>query len=108
MNRVYADKVDSIIWIATQRSGLNAYNYNNNTFTVYKKNPADKNSLITNDVTSVTNAADGNLWISTYYRGVDYFDKKTKKFTHYNKSTLLGLTNKMCGLLWKTMTVTSL
>nr|WP_320037922.1 two-component regulator propeller domain-containing protein [uncultured Bacteroides sp.] len=93
LNRVYADKVDSIIWIATQRSGLNAYNYNNNTFTVYKKNPADKSSLITNDVTSVTNAADGNLWISTYYRGVDYFDKKTKKFTHYNKSTLSGLTN---------------
>ncbi|WP_321426071.1 two-component regulator propeller domain-containing protein [uncultured Bacteroides sp.] len=93
LNCVYADKVDSIIWIATQRSGLNAYNYNNNTFTVYKKDPSNKNSLITNDVTSVTNASDGNLWISTYYGGVDYFDKKTGKFTHYNKSTLLGLKN---------------
>ncbi len=91
LNRVYADPTDPIIWIATQRAGLNAYNYETDTFTVYQNDPDNPQSLSTNDVTDIATAADGNLWVSTYHRGVEHLDKKTGQFTHYNRQTVPGL-----------------
>lgn len=71
LNRVYADTKRPIIWIATQRDGLNAYNYNEQTFTAYQHSPKNPHSLITNDVTDISPSTqhDDGLWISTYYRG---------------------------------------
>ncbi len=91
LNYLLDDPTDSILWIATQRAGLNAYDYAADTFCVYKNDPINPNSLATNDVTCVQPAADGNLWISTYWGGIDYFDKQTKQFTHYNVETVQGL-----------------
>lgn len=91
LNYLLDDPVDSVLWIATQRAGLNAYNYGNNTFTAYKYDSKDPNSLATNDVTSVRPASDGNLWITTYWNGVDYLDKKTGHFIHYNMKTVPGM-----------------
>lgn len=91
LNHVYADPDNPVIWIATQRAGFNAYDYEKNQLSVFVHNPADSTSLITNDVTSIEPALDGNLWLSTYHFGVDYFNKQTKEFTHYNMATLPGL-----------------
>lgn len=90
LNQVYADPKRPIIWIATQRDGLNAYNYHSQTFTAYQNDPQNPNSLITNDVTDIVSAqnTDG-LWICTYYRGIEYLDIATGKFTHYNKKLSL-------------------
>jgi len=88
LNKVYADRFDNIIWIATQREGLNAFDCETETFTHYTYDYNDPHSLVTNDITNITNSKDSNLWISTYHGGFDYFDKKTGKFTHYNQSTL--------------------
>ena len=93
LNRVYADTKRPVIWIATQRDGLNAYNYDKQVFTPYLHNPEDPHSLITNDVTDIapsTQSEDG-LWISTYYRGIEYLDINSGQFTHYNKNTIPGL-----------------
>lgn len=93
LNQVYADPERPIIWIATQRNGLNAYNYQTQTFTAYQNDPQDPHSLITNDVTDIAPSSQhaNGLWISTYYRGIDYLDINTGKFTHYNKKTLPAL-----------------
>lgn len=91
LNCVYADPHEPIIWVATQRAGMNAYNYETDELTVFVHESSNPASLITNDVTRIYPAADGNLWFSTYYRGVEYFDKKTHQFTHYNTETLPGL-----------------
>ncbi len=100
LNDLFADPVDSILWIATQRAGLNAYDYSKNIFYTYKNIPNNPNSIITNDITKITPSADGNIWVCTYWRGIDYFDKKSKIFTHYNKSTVTGLpsNNVWCAL----------
>lgn len=84
LNRVYADNKRPIIWIATQRDGLNAYNYNKQVFTAYSHNPDDPHSLITNDVTDIAPSAqhEDGLWISTYYRGIEYLDINSGQFTH--------------------------
>lgn len=87
LNGIYADPDEPIVWIATQRSGLNAYNYEEDQLTVFTHDD-NSSSLITNDVTKIIPAHDGNLWISTYHRGVDYLEKRTGTFIHYNKSTL--------------------
>ena len=93
LNEVYTDPVQPVIWIATQRAGLNAYNYETQSFSVYQYNPEDPQSLITNDVTHITSSvqAGKGLWVCTYYRGIEYLDIATGKFTHYNKSTVPAL-----------------
>lgn len=91
LNCLLDDPVDSVLWIGTQRAGLNAYNYINDTFTVYRHEPENPNSLITDDVTSIRPASDGNLWITTYWNGIDYLDKQTGHFVHYNTETVPGL-----------------
>ena len=99
LNRVYADNKRPIIWIATQRDGLNAYNYNKQVFTAYSHNPDDPHSLITNDVTDIAPSAqhEDGLWISTYYRGIEYLDINSGQFTHYNKNTVPALS---CEQTW--------
>ena len=91
LNYLLDDPRDSILWIGTQRAGLNAYDYVNDVFTFHQHDDKDPESLITNDVTSMAPAADGNLWVTTYWRGIDYLDKKTGKFSHYNTKTVSGL-----------------
>lgn len=93
LNCVFDDPQDPILWIGTQRNGLNAYNYANNTFTIYRHDPNNPESLITDDITQIIAANDSNLFISTYWRGIEYLDKKTGKFTHYNSQTVPGFPN---------------
>ena len=88
LNRVYADKYRKIIWIATQREGLNAFDYEKGIFKHYTHEIKNRESLVTNDVTDVVNASDGNIWISTYSQGIEYFNPETNIFTHYNRHTL--------------------
>lgn len=91
LNALLDDPTDSILWIATQRFGLNAYDYRNNRFTSYLHSDDDSTSIITDDVTGISPAADGNLWVATYWRGVDLLDKTTRTFTHYNCDNVEGM-----------------
>lgn len=91
INCLLDDPNDSILWIGTQSCGLNAYDYINNRFSYYLHDKNNPQSIITNDITSIRPASDGNLWITTYWDGLEYFDKKTKTFTHYNKKTVKGM-----------------
>ncbi|MFT3752832.1 MAG: two-component regulator propeller domain-containing protein [Paludibacter sp.] len=90
LNQVLADRTDNIVWIATQRTGLNAFNTKSEKFTYFLSDPKNPKSIATNDVTNLTQASDGNLWVCTYHFGVDYLDKKSMHFTHYNKTTVPG------------------
>lgn len=88
LNSLFDDPNEPILWIGTQRAGLISFNYQNNTQIIYQHNYQDSHSIITNDITSIHPATDGNLWITTYWRGIEYLDKKTGKFTHYNQQTI--------------------
>lgn len=88
LNCILDDPSDSILWIATQRAGLNAYDYAKNRFTVYRHKEGAPDSLITDDITKIVPASDGNLWICTYWKGIDYFDKRARRFVHFNKETV--------------------
>ena len=91
-NVVFADKKDDVIWIATEKNGLDAYNYRTHEFTHYTHDySGQKNSLAADGITDITSDSIGNLWLATYQFGLDYFDKKTGVFTHYNQSNIKGL-----------------
>ncbi len=91
LNYILSDPNEPVIWIATQRDGLNAYNYEEDSIKVFKHSWDNANSLATDDVTALAHSADGNLWLSTYHRGVEYFDKEKETFSHFNTTTVDGL-----------------
>jgi Signal transduction histidine kinase len=88
LNKVYADTHDDLIWVATQREGLDVFDCKSETFKHYKHDPENPTGIITNDITDIINAKDGNIWLSTYHKGVEYFDKEKGVFIHYNRSTV--------------------
>ena len=90
LNKLFYDEEDDILWIATQREGLNSFDCTTETFQEFK-HTIDSNTIIGNDITHISGATNGNLWLSSYYNGVDHYDKEEKKFTHYNQSTLPNL-----------------
>ncbi len=91
LNYVYADKYQDIIWIATERSGLNAFDYSKNRFSVYRPGNTDPRSVNEDGITFLSNDAVGNLWIATYQSGIYLMNKNTKKFIHYDQSNVKGL-----------------
>lgn len=91
LNCLLDDPQKPILWIGTQRAGLNAFNYQTNEQIIFQHDPNDPHSIATNDVTDLAIAADGNLWITTYWRGIKYLNKETRKFTHYNQETVPDL-----------------
>lgn len=91
LNKVFADKYDDFVWIATQRAGVDLFDMKTGSFRSFTHDPADKKSIVTNDVTDITNDYKGNIWLSTYHGGFDYYNKRTGSFTHYNRTTLKGL-----------------
>lgn len=76
LNCLLDDPNEPILWIGTQRAGLNAFNYQTNEQTIYQHNESDPYSIATNDITDIYPAKDGNLWITTYWRGIEYLNKK--------------------------------
>lgn len=88
LNHILDDPKDSIIWVATQRNGLNAYNYANNIMYHYPKGEISSEA-----VTDIAPSSDSSIWVATYWNGVNYFDKKTSKFRQYNSQNVSGISN---------------
>ena len=91
LNRLLPDAADAVMWVGTQRAGVNAFHYLTGRFVHYRHDDKNRNSLIADDVTDVAAAHDGNIWVATYWSGVDYLDKRSGKFTHFNRSTVRHL-----------------
>lgn len=90
LNAVLDDPHRPILWIATQRDGLNSYDYSSDTFKGYCHDDSNPQSLVTDDVTALAPAADGGIWLGTYWRGIDHLDPDSGIFTHYSEETVSG------------------
>ncbi len=90
LNKLYADKADDILWIATQRRGLDRLDLDTYKYTHFRHTDADPGSIASDGVTAVAPANDGGLWVATYTDGLDYLDKKTGTFSHFNSRTVDG------------------
>lgn len=68
------------LWIGTQ-DGLNRYD--GYKFTVFKKNPHDKNSISNNYITCLFEDRDGYLWAGTSGGGLSRYDNRTNRFVNF-------------------------
>ncbi|AHM62475.1 signal transduction histidine kinase [Flammeovirgaceae bacterium 311] len=79
-------------------------------FTHYRHDPANPNSISHNTVTGILEDHNGILWIMTQAGILNAFDRKTGKFTHYNPNPdqpldiygllISGLAEDLEGNLW--------
>ena len=71
---------EGYLWLGTQE-GLNKYD--GYSFTVYKNDPKDPNSLSDNWITVLFVDKDGTLWIGTNAGGLNKLDREHNRFVHY-------------------------
>lgn len=81
------------LWMATEGGGLVLQKFQDkkNVHFLFQNN---KNSLVHNNVKSISHDKKGNLWIGTF-NGLSYFDIQTKQFTNFqnqpgSQNTLLN------------------
>jgi ligand-binding sensor domain-containing protein/signal transduction histidine kinase/DNA-binding response OmpR family regulator len=81
-NRIEIIFIDSKnrLWLGTTDNGLNLYNKNNNSFTIFLK----KDGLSGNYIMGIQEDKEGHLWISTN-KGLTRFNYPTLEFTNYSK-----------------------
>jgi ligand-binding sensor domain-containing protein len=68
------------MWFGTE-DGLNKYD--GYTFTVYRHDPNQPNSLSYNEIRTIYEDSSGVLWIGTFYGGLNKFDAEKELFIHY-------------------------
>jgi PAS domain S-box-containing protein len=80
------------VWIGTQ-DGLNRYD--GHTFTVYKNDPDDPQSLSYNSINALMEDRDGQIWIGTWGGGLNRFDPSTQQFTRFqaDPENPIGISN---------------
>lgn len=107
---VYAILQDAkgFMWFGTQ-DGLNQYD--GYTFTHYRHDPQDPDSLSNNFILSLHEDSQGVLWVGTDGGGLDRFDRKSNRFQHYqhqpqqpddslSHNAVLGIHEDNQGFLW--------
>ncbi|MCG8618958.1 MAG: response regulator [Desulfobacterales bacterium] len=72
-----------VLWVATIKGGLDRFNLETETFSHYKHEPDNPNSLSANSIVSLYDDGRGKLWIATYGGGLDILDKETGRFSHF-------------------------
>ena len=92
------------IWIGTM-DGLNKYD--GYTFTKYRFDPTDSNSLSQNLIYTIWEDKQGFIWVGTF-EGLCKFDRYTEKFTRYkpdpkapfNDPNICAISEDKTGMMW--------
>jgi ligand-binding sensor domain-containing protein/DNA-binding CsgD family transcriptional regulator len=101
---------NSELLIATDGGGLNVFNPETNTFSVYKSDNKSSGNLNTNALYDVCVDAVNNVWVATFNGGVnthkahqirfDYFSYTGKKTNELNNRSVLGLCQTADGAIF--------
>lgn len=70
------------LWVGTYEGGLNKFNRATSTFSRFKNDLSDKNSLSNNTITSLlpSSTEEGIIWIGTFNGGLNRFNVKDSLF----------------------------
>ncbi len=77
-----ADRADRI-WVGTQGGGLSMYDQATSTWTRYRHDPKNSNSLNSDVVLALAEDRDGKIWVGTKGGGLDKFDQTKGRWTHF-------------------------
>ncbi len=83
INTIFEDN-SGILWIGTERGGLNKFNRRTQQFTHYKNVPSDNYSLSSNNVSVIYQDRFNILWIGTSLGGINKWDKTTENIHLYH------------------------
>ena len=88
------------LWFGTE-DGLNRYD--GYTFTVFKPDPADPNSISDRWIHALYESHDGSIWIGTRLGGLNRFDPDTGMFQHYEHNPALegGLSSNKINAIYE-------
>jgi ligand-binding sensor domain-containing protein/signal transduction histidine kinase len=92
MNNTYCIGADGCIWIATENSGLERFDTETQKTTTYTYNSEDKNSLLSNNVTSIYIDNDGIMWVGTD-KGLCSYNPTTGEFSAHNDALVFTTNN---------------
>jgi len=88
-------------------SGLHIFDPARREFVIFRNDPADKNSIVSERIRDIFIENDSSIWVGTQ-NGLDRFNPATRIFTHYNEKSGLsdnvinGLIIDNSGNLWIT------
>ena len=77
------EHTDGSLWIGTRRDGLIIKDQSGNVIEKLKHDPANPESISSNDVSLIEGDAAGNIWVGTFEGGLNLWDKQKHIFTHY-------------------------
>jgi PAS domain S-box-containing protein len=81
---ILEDADDSnVLWLATIGGGLDRFDKTTETFTHFKHDQDNPNSLSHNSTVALFDDGNGMLWITTYGGGLNLLDKATGEFVAY-------------------------
>ncbi len=91
VNSLYSDK-RGIVWIGTEKGGVNRYNIYQNTFNGFVHSKFDNNSLSHSTINSIYRDGD-QLWVGTAGGGLNLVEMKTKRIHRfvYNPANPKGI-----------------
>jgi DNA-binding NtrC family response regulator/ligand-binding sensor domain-containing protein len=106
---IFIDSFDAL-WVGTYGSGLdkldlNEYNENSPSFTHYRNDPDNPNSLSFDIVNVIYEDSHGTLWFGTDRAGIDKFNRETETFENYfdnnsGLSVILNFYEDKAGRFW--------
>jgi len=70
------------LWLCTSGGGINKFNRPKQQFTAFRYNSSNKNSISSNNVSSMCEDKSGMFWVGTS-DGLNYFNPGTGNFTRY-------------------------
>ncbi|MDR1153867.1 MAG: helix-turn-helix domain-containing protein [Bacteroidales bacterium] len=80
------------VWLSMFQGGLDCYHIPTKTFTHYKKDPRNENSLQFNDLRKIVPESDSGLWIAYQSRELlfSYYSFEKSSFEHFSVKGLSG------------------
>jgi signal transduction histidine kinase/ligand-binding sensor domain-containing protein len=81
VNSIYTDS-SGIVWVGTEKGGLNKYNIFQNPFLCISKDPLNPKSSLNADIVNSVSEDDNAIWIGTAGGGLNRYDKKTKSISY--------------------------
>jgi len=106
---IYEDQ-EGEIWIGTKGSGLCRLDREKKTFTYYRHDPKNPQSMSGNNVWAISEDKNGDLWVGTFDGGLSRLDKKTGTFIRYrhdpqnpwglNNNTIYSVYADTSGSIW--------
>jgi ligand-binding sensor domain-containing protein/signal transduction histidine kinase len=79
---VYADSKNRI-WVGKNQDGVSVYDSKQNSFTDFRHDPDNPNSLSLDDVLTFAEDGEGRMWIGTQNGGISVVDYEQKLFKNY-------------------------